>query len=460
MSPYATYTFAQARQELANSLNDAGKVFTPDGELKVHIWNALRFWNALTGDNRQWYNLAVAGAPTVWYDLQQLPGSPRRVTLLDTDLYSWLQYALLEPQLANAALGTSQFSTDQLVQSLQRSRDEFLFRTGVTSTVYAPPVTPNVADLSLRETVIEVRRAYWQPALVGGQYPPGANPFPLWRSDEFAVSAYNPAGPLAPGNPRTYSPGVEPPLTLTMNPPPSMPGNLELLTVEAQTALSNPPPPSTLLSVPSDFAPALYWRTLADLLDMNAECRDSERALYARQRFEQFCEMARAYPFILAARAGGVPVPLMADAVENLDRYAPFWETAGNVAAGTPPKILGYSGQNLVAYPNPVAAQVSLYLVANAQLPVADGDFVQLGREVMDAVLGYAQHTASWKMGYAEFAQTIPLFKAIVQLAAKRNAKVRAMSTFRDLLYERANREDEIAPRETFPEGEPEELPQ
>jgi hypothetical protein len=445
---YSTTTFAQFRQELANALNDNGKVFWTDAELKVHTWNALRFWNSLTGDNKQWYVLDVEGAPTVWYDLQQIAGSPRAVTLTDTTLYSWLQFALIEAQSpANAAMSSGQYSTDQMVESLQRARDEFLFRTGCTATIYEVAVTPNVADLTLRETVIEVRRAYWMPTKQGSPpaYPAGANPFPLWRSDEFAVSSYAPFSVIAPGNPNVYSPGLEPPLDLTLTPPPGYPGTLELITTESQSVLSNPPPPATVLAIPDDFLPALYWRTLADLMDMNAECRDSERAQYARSRFEQFCEMVRNYPFVLAARVGGIPV--MADAVENLDRYMPLWETVT-----TNPEILGYSGQNLVAFPSAAPLQVSLFMVANSNLPELDSDDIQLGREVMDAVLGYAQHIASFKMGWSEFAQTMGLFKAIVQLAAKRNAKVRAMSTFRDLLYERATREDEQVPREESPE--------
>jgi hypothetical protein len=234
-----------------------------------------------------------------------------------------------------------------------------------------------------------------------------------------------------------------------MTPPPGFPGALELITVESQSLLSDPPPPGTLLLLPDDFAPALYWRTLADMMDMNAECRDAERAKYARSRFEQFCEMMRSYPFVLAGRVAGVPV--MADAVENLDRYLPGWEVASPVTA---PLIIAYSGQNLIAYPSPNAANITVYVVASADLPVADTDTIQLGREVMDAIIGYAQHTASFKMGWAEFSATMPLFKAIVQLAAKRNAKVRAMSTFRDLLYERAIREDEQVAREVGVESE------
>lgn len=447
--PYTLYTYAQFRQELANSLNDPGKVNWTDGELKVHVLNALRFWNVLTGDNKLWYNLNVVPG-TLWYDLQQTAGSPRAVGLEDTDLYSWLQYALIEPQLPNASLGTAQYSTDQLIQSLQRARDEFLMRTACTSTVYPVIPVPNVADVTLRETVILVRRGYWLPTpQVGGGYAAGVNPAPVWPSDEFAVSAYSRFGPNTPGNPQVYSAGVQPPLVLTLTPPPSVPGQVELLTVESQPALSNPPPPNTVFALPQDFMPALYWRTLADLMSMNAECMDAERAKYARSRFDQFCELVKSYPFILSARIQGIPV--MADAVENLDRYLPGWEVANPTAGG--PLIVGYSGQNLVAFPTSLQQQVGLYMVGSANLPANDAATIQLGHEVMDAVLGYAQHTASFKLGWSEFAATMPLFKAIVQLAATRNAQVRAMATFRDLLYERADREDEISPREQVASG-------
>lgn len=447
--PYTAYTYLAAVQEIANSLNDSGMVFWPKADIQIHLLNALRFWNVLTGDNKLWWQLAITPTGTfplgpVWYDLHQLPGSPRLATIQDTDLYSWLQWALIEAQSpSNAAMSSGQYSTDQMVQSLQRARDEFLFRTGCTSSIYTPPVTPNVADITLRETVIEVRRAYWLPTSSGL----GIYPFPLWRSDEFAVSAYSPAGVISPSNPQVYSPGVEPPLTLTMTPPPGFPGSLELITVESQGILSNPPPPGTTLLLPNDFAPALYWRTLADMMDMNAECRDAERAQYARMRFEQFCELMKSYPFILGARVNALPI--MSDAVENMDRYLPGWRQSSSN-----PAILAYSGQNLVAFPSTTAMNISLYTVANANLPALDTDTIQLGREVMDAVIGYAQHTASFKMGWSEFAQTMPLFRAIVQLAAKRNAKVRAMSTFRDLLYDRAIREDEEVAREEYTDAE------
>jgi hypothetical protein len=444
--PYATYTLAQIQQEVANALNDPSMVFWPQAEITVHVANSLRFWNALTGDNKTWYVLVATGLPTVWYDLQALAGSPRQSTLKDTDLYSWLQYALVEAQSpANAGMSSGQYSTDQMVQSLQRARDEFLFRTGATSTAYSVPVIPNVATLAVRETVIDVRRGYWLPALTGGAYPKGVNPFPLFRSDEYGLAAYARQFANSPGNPRAFSPGIEPPLTVDLYPAPGFPGTVEFLTVESQAALSNPPPPGTVLYVPSDFAPALYWRTLADLLEMNAECRDPERAAYARARFEQHVEMARAYPFVLAARSAGLP--LIADAVENVDRYAPLWERqdTGPVV----PKILPYSGQNLVAFPGANGAEVALYVVANAVIPSA-GQYVQLGREVLDAVIGYAAHTALFKCGWAEVASSMVQLKAIVQLAAERNAKVRAMSTFRELLYGKATREDEesAAPRE------------
>ena len=42
----------------------------------------------------------------------------------------------------------------------------------------------------------------------------------------------------------------------------------------------------------------------------------------------------------------------------------------------------------------------------------------------------------------------------IVKLASQRNAKIAAMSTFRDVLYGRVNREEQENPKEKSPETE------
>ena len=148
------------------------------------------------------------------------------------------------------------------------------------------------------------------------------------------------------------------------------------------------------------------------------------------------------YPFVFSVKVNGNL--RYADAVEVLDLYDSNWRT---VAAN--PSVLGLSGQNLLAFPSATSMNVEVFMLASAALPVNDGDCVLLSREIMDAILDYAQHTASWKMGGAEFQTTMSLFQNIIKVASKRNAKILAMATFKEVLYGREDREDEIAPKET-----------
>lgn len=430
------YSFLTLRQQLAQRLNDPTMTFWTDGELKVQIWNALRFWNALTGDNKVRYSLNATPG-TVWYDLQQLAGSPRLVTLTDQDVYSWLQYALLEAQATNAAVGSGQYSTDDFVQAVQRKRDEFLFKSGCTGTILSLPVSPNSPTISVPAKAIQTLRGYWIPKLAG------ADAYALMKGDPWVNAAY--VEDLTPSDPETFSAGMEVPGQITITPPPDAPGNVELLLIESQALLIATVPTSMIL--PSDFVPALLWGALSDLLGSGTEKQDQERAEYARKRYEQFVELLQHYPFVFSASADGVPIYV--DAVEVLDFYEPNWRTTS-----ANPSVVGLAAQNLVAFPTAAKMNVVLFLCANASLPTADGDCIVLGQEVIDAILDYAQHTASFKMGGADFQATMPLFEHIVKLAAQRNAKIAAMSTFRDVLYGRVNREEQENPKEKSPDTE------
>jgi hypothetical protein len=433
--PYATVTFAQLKQALANRLDDPTKQFFPDAELGLALQDAIRFWNILTGDNRQWFDLPAA-SPNVWYDLNTAAASPRLCAFTDQDVYRRLQYALLEPPLANAVMTSLQFSTADIVAAVQRKRDEFIFRTGCTSSVRQLNVVPNSQTVALPETVIQARRAYWLPTPSNSP----TNPFPLPRTDESQQVAFDQLSSItASVDPYSFSGGIEPPLTIDLYPPPGFPGKVEVVTIESQ-GLLDPLSPTTFL-FPSDFGQAIMWGALADLLDMNSVAKDAQRAQYARQRFEQFVELMMIYPFILAARPAGVPIQV--DAIDTLDVYDPTWRT---VSAN--PQVVGTSGQNLLAFPTSVAMNIGLYVLANANLPMLDADFIQLGREVIDVILDLAQHTESFKMGGADFSSTMPLFKSIMELGAQRNRKIAALSTFKAVMDGKQMRENELYPQE------------
>ncbi len=432
---YTQVTFVKLRQELAQRLNDNGMVFSTDAELKLHIQDALRFWNILTGDNKVNYPLAVSSA-NVYYDLHSISGSPRQCTLTDRDVYLRLTYSLLEPPSNLAAVTTGQFLQDDLVQAVQRKRDEFLFKTACTSVVESLSVNPNIATIALPQSVIRVMRAYWLPTAIPNT---PSTAFPVFRSDEFATSCYSPQGSLTPGKPETFSVGMEPLLTLEMTPPPDRNGKLECLTIESQGVLS--PLQATMLLIPQDFVPGLFWGAMSDLLLMSMEKQDTFRGVYAKQRFDEYVALMDQYPFVFSSRIKGIPTSV--DAVEQLDYYNPSWR-----AVTASPSNIGLSGQNLVCYPSSSSSTIILSMLANANIPVLDGDFIQLGDEVLDVILDEAFATASFKQGGAEAQSAWELHGNIVKLAAQRNGKVRSMSIFRDLLYGRSQRESLFVPKE------------
>lgn len=428
---YSQISFLNLRNNLSQRLNDPSKTFWTDAELKLYIADALRFWNALTGDNKANYALNVPSTNPVWFDLQTIAGSPRLCSLTDRDIYLRLTYQLLEPPSNTAVVVTKQFTQDDLVQAVQRKRDEFLFKTGCTSVVESLSVTPNSQTVSLPQSVIQARRAYWLPQT--------GTASPVFRSDEFATSAFAPMDAFSPGTPRSFSSGVEPPLTLKLTPPPDKAGKLECLAIESGSPLS--PAQATTLLIPQDFCPSLLWGSLADLLSMTMEKQDIQRAAYARQRFDEYTQLMAVYPFVFSSRVNGVP--LAVDAVETLDAFTPNWRTAT-----ANPSNVGLSGQNLVAFPTNQAMQIVLFLCANANVPVADGDFIQLGSEILDVILDEAVSTAMQKCGGAEASQAGELHGNIIKLASERQSKIKAMSCFSEILYGRTKRENQFTPYE------------
>ena len=455
---YNLTSFSQLKQSLANRLDDPNKVFWVDAELAIYLQDAIRFWNILVGEFKEWIDIETfqfggygiggygfggygTGVGGVWYDMQKITGSPRQCSMTDADIYSRLQYLLLEQQAAQAAVGSGQFQTDDLVGAVQRRRDEFLFRTGCTTSVEVLNVQPKASTVQLPNTVIQAKRAYWLP--LSQQSP--TQPRPLVRTDEAQQLAFDVlSSTTSSSDPYGFSAGVEPPLIVDLYPPPGFPGQVEFLTYEAQAVLD--PLNPQVIYIPQDFIPGLMWGALGILLDMNMVAQDKERAAYAKMRFDQYIELMKIYPFILSCRNNGIPIPV--DAVEVLDIYDPTWRTLSSE-----PSTLGLSGQNLFAFPTPDDQLLSLFVVSNANVPVADNDPVPLGQEILSAILDYAQHVAMFKQGSAEVKSTMPLFASILKVASHRNSKLKALSTFQDVMYQKPQRENDIAPMEVSNNG-------
>jgi hypothetical protein len=160
MAPLYQYVqLSQARQELANRLYDPASVFWTANELTLYIREALRTWNAFTSFWRGdfLFQTSATNPNGVWYDLTTPTNSLRVFTVQDIDLYTLMQYHLLEPISWNPWVGnSSQFTADDLLNAVARRQDEILSITGCRTGYLT---TGAVAGrISLPDSVIDIIR--------------------------------------------------------------------------------------------------------------------------------------------------------------------------------------------------------------------------------------------------------------------------------------------------------------
>ena len=441
---YSYLTLAQAKTELAQRLYDPTKQFWLDAELGIYINEALRTWNALTGYWRGDFTFQSQSSVT-WYDLTDttnLPNTLRPFTVFDTELYTIIQYHLLEPAVGvNPWTGSSaQFQATDLLNAVQRQRDELL---GVTGCTTLRRLVPAVAGrITLPDTVIDVRRMAYLPAI--------GSPSTLWPEDTWAEQSFQQNyAQLPAATPLTYLMSTQPPIAFDAFPPPAFAGSYELLTVEGDGILSVSSP--TLIKIPDDWTHILKWGALADLLSRESNAKDSLRAKYCEARYKMGLAMLSDAPALLALRIANQV--LQVDSARSADNYRVGWQ------AETPkqPDMAFHAGLNLIGLAStPDAGPYSLTatVVQNAPLPANDAAQIQAGRDEIDAIIEYAQHIATFKMGGSEFLSTLPLLEHFHKTASIYNSKLQEMAEFTSLLYGLSQRQERMAPRTDAPVSE------
>ena len=425
---YSYLTFAAARTELANRLSDPSKIYFTDAELKLAIREALRYWNSATLFWRNRFTFESV-ANSFWYDLTNQTGTLTPYTVTDREVISFLLYNLIEPQLNGSFgyVGTDMFTLSDIVNALQRRRDQFLLETGMVTaqSVVNGPIPP-INRLSLTDSIIDVKRVAWKDAT-----PTYST---LWRTDEWASESFKYGWSNAPQNPPTnFSTAAVPPITLSIIPPPQASGQVELITTAAGAALN--PASGVTLGIPDDFAWVVRMGALADLLGREGQSRDSQRAQYAEARWKEGIALAKQFTSIVTGYINGVQV--FPQSIHSLSCFRSGWQNeAPNI-----PDTIGVMSWNLLALvPLPISSGVSIMLdmVQNAPVPVADGDFLQIGREDLDALLDYAQHLVAFKQGGQEFVETVPIYQSAVTQAKLRNSKLQEEIPFYEALDNRA----------------------
>lgn len=431
---YANVTFAQAKAQLALMLGDPTNVFWTDAELGVYITEALRTWGAASMYWKERGTFATV-ASTPFYALQtQLP-TQLGYTVTDQNIVAAIQYQLLEPSTGNSWPGTDQFTLATVTNAIQRRRNQFLVETGAVLTHGTQIIAPlALGRFALDDTVIDVRRAAFQAVL-------STDWTTLWRADEWAIGAnFAMTWVQNPGTPAVYSVSVTPPVTIQIAPAPTAAGTLDLLTVEVGAALD--PTAGVVLGIPDDFSWVVKWGALADLLGADGQARDPQRAEYCQKRWEDGIALARIYTSIMQLQVNDVAVYTCS--LQELDAGNPTWQqTEGS------PTVGALAGLNMLALsdvPDGVYG-ISADVVRKAPVPAADGDFLQVGQEELDAILRYAEHVAAFKMAGDEFLGTIPQYEGLMKAAMVSNERLRANARNFNVLTDRAKVEESRRPR-------------
>lgn len=434
MPSYQWLTFANAKTALSARLADPNQIFWTNTEVGLYLIEGLQVWNALTEIWNDTFAFAATSA-NVWYDLSRLSGSPRLRTTTDTNLYSLMEYMLLEPATGGSWTGTSQFSISDLSGALQRRRDEMI-QAVACNLAQLPqiPTTPNVRRTYFQDSTLEPRRARF--------IPDSGTPITLTRDDDYAFDHFESQHLQTNALPSYWSLIAGPPLTLDLDVGPSVPGGLDILSLQA--GLTFAPPASTLLGVPNDWAWVAKWGALADLLGRDSEATDRARADYALKRFLMGLEVMKQSNWLLSATINGVPCDT--PSVREQDAFLVEWENN----SGAYPALVT-AGMDLCAA-CPVASGsgvtgVSCVLVGNAPIPVLDSDFVQISRDAFDVILDYAQVLAQFKQGGSEFSSTKDLEQNFFRFAAQTNKRLAALGIFRDELGYEGRRQDVTQPR-------------
>ncbi len=442
--PYAYQNFGSLKIELSRRFNDLGNVYFKNpapapgvyNEIAMYLQEAFYTFQSLSGYWRQ-RDVFNTVAGTAFYPLETNLPALLSFNLTDRQMIAEIQYHLLEPADPTTWTGTTMYTLDDLTNSLQRRRNQFLSETGTVLTHTSQVVVPTpIGREPLADTFIDVRRVAWKAAL------PKTDVIPLWRNDEWAYNAYQPGWSVNPDTPVSYSQIGTPPLQLQLSPVPIDAGEIDILSVQTGADF-NPSLNATLLGIPDNLAWVLKWGTLADLFSKDGEARDNGRAAYCEHRWQEGCELARQFVTVVQAEINGLPV--FVQSLADLDAFFPSW----GVGTGSPTNVsmAGLNILGLARIPDAGPYSVTLDVVRNAPVPVLDTDLIQVGREVLDAILGEAQHIAMLKQGGVEFQNTVPLHSNFVRQAAIYNDKLKAQSIYLNAIEGQSTKEGKEVPR-------------
>ncbi|MDD1750735.1 MAG: hypothetical protein LUO89_12785 [Methanothrix sp.] len=345
---------------------------------------------------------------------------------------------LLEPPTGAVWTGTNQFNITNLAQALQYRRDALLQLTGANTVRLQPNSPVNSQITILDDSTLDLRRVRWVP----DSSTSSVSPYALDREDVVSVDAFGDLLPIETGAPDSWMITANTPLQFSCSQPPNVPGKWDILALYAQNALA--PPATSVLGLPDDWCWVAMYGALADCLSNSPEATDQQRAKYCQMRYDRGMKAMMMLPWLVRASVASLPVGT--PSFKEMDAFAQNWENTW--PADDPQIVVG--GMDFVAMAPFVPASgatVSSILALVGNAPVDTAQPVQLTRDAVDAVLNYAQHLASFKMGGADFMVTLPLYQQFEAYCAAQNERYAALGIMNTEMLQEGGRAEYIDPR-------------
>jgi hypothetical protein len=422
--PYTHTSFAAAKQRIADDLGDSGKVFFTDEEIGRYLVEALRWWGLNSMYFRETGKIeTVVGEPFYRIETDLTDGTGltliQGLSVTDRELINDLNFMLMEPQIsawAGGWVGTEMFSLSDITNVLTESRDEFLKLTACIASGYDLGAIQQ--RVSLPSDHVRILRADINE--VGS-----AGPLPLWPVDQAQIySTIRSASFPEQRRPKAYSVSYSPQLTVDLWPPPQVNSTLNIQGVRTGGTL-DPTALATTLLIPDDASFILKYRVLLDLFSGDGLVRCPQMAQYCEMRYADGLESMANYLSLLWQNDGGPRGQITTVAQWDQSSKANWRQVSGG-----PPRSVAQLNWNTIAV-RPVPDDeyaITFESVRKAILPTVDGDFIQIGREHIQAIYEYATHIALIKCQGVEFDVTLKKYESAKQMALEYRQQVAAQS--------------------------------
>lgn len=195
--------------------------------------------------------------------------------MIDQDLLSELQYALLEPPNGGASWPSELWQRGDVLAGVDAALRALLRDTQLVVTRVEIPVLANALTVALPTDWMVTAMLVWRAV--------NNTRTPLGPVDSFEGDLALPSWETVPGLPVGYADEAGATLTLQLVPTPAATGTVELLYVARPAVTSGE---GVVLPIPDEFVSGIKYYTLGWLLTQVGRAMDPERAAYCDRRYQ------------------------------------------------------------------------------------------------------------------------------------------------------------------------------